>query len=68
MRLKALIYGNGLTQWAVAQRLGWTESRLSRFVTGRQIPSHEELEALSGVLGVPEPRLRQLLAQDTIGQ
>jgi transcriptional regulator with XRE-family HTH domain len=61
MTLKALIYSQGLTQWDIARRLGWTESRLSRFITGRQMPSNEELTALSGVLGVSEPRLRRLI-------
>jgi transcriptional regulator with XRE-family HTH domain len=61
MKLKALIYSKGLNQWAIAQRLGWTESRLSRFITGRQIPSDGELIALSKVLGVPEAKLRQLI-------
>jgi len=50
MKLKALIYGKGLTQWAIAQRLGWSESRLSRFITGRQVPSDDEFLALSKVL------------------
>jgi transcriptional regulator with XRE-family HTH domain len=62
MKLKALIYSKGLTQWAIAQRLGWTESRLSRFITGRQIPSDAEVIALSKVLGVPEAKIRQLIA------
>ncbi len=61
MKLKALIYSKGLTQWAIARRLGWTESRLSRFITGRQIPSDDEFLALSKVLGVPETKLRQLI-------
>ena len=61
MKLKALIYSKGLTQWAIARRLGWTESRLSRFITGRQIPSNGELIALSKALGVPEAKLRQLI-------
>lgn len=62
MKLKALIYSKGLTQWAIAQRLGWTESRLSRFITGRQIPSDAEVIALSKVLGVPDAKIRQLIA------
>jgi len=61
MRLKSLIYGKGLNQWQVARRLGWTESRLSRFITGRQVPSDGELIALSEVLGVSETKLRKLI-------
>ena len=61
MRLKALIYSKGLSQWDIARRLGWTESRLSRFITGRQIPSDDEFLALSQVLGVRERKLRQLI-------
>jgi len=61
MMLKALIYSKGLTQWAIAQRLGWSESRLSRFITGRQVPSDDEFVALSEVLAVPERKLRQLI-------
>lgn len=61
MRLKGLIYSKGLTQWAIARRLGWSESRLSRFVTGRQVPSHDEFIALSEVLGVSETKLRQFI-------
>jgi transcriptional regulator with XRE-family HTH domain len=62
MKLKALIYNKGLNQWDIAKRLGWTESRLSRFITGRQIPSDDEVIALSKVLGVPEAKIRQLIA------
>lgn len=61
MKLKALIYGMGLTQWDIARRLGWTESRLSCFITGRQVPSDGEVIALSKVLGVSEAKLRQLI-------
>jgi transcriptional regulator with XRE-family HTH domain len=61
MKLKALIYSKGLNQWDIAKRLGWTESRLSRFITGRQIPSDGEVIALSKVLGVHEAKLRQLI-------
>jgi transcriptional regulator with XRE-family HTH domain len=61
MKLKVLIYSNGFNQWDIARRLGWTESRLSRFITGRQVPSDEELMALSGILGVPKQKLRQLI-------
>ena len=61
MKLKALIYSKGLTQWGIAKRLGWSESRLSRFITGRQIPSDDEFVSLSKVLGVPETKLRQLI-------
>jgi transcriptional regulator with XRE-family HTH domain len=61
MRLKALIYNRGFTQWDVARRLGWTESRLSRFITGRQVPSDDEFIALSKVLRVSETKLRQFM-------
>lgn len=61
MNLKGLIYSKGLTQWAIAQRLGWSESRLSRFITGRQVPSDDEFIALSKVLGVSDAKLRRLI-------
>jgi len=59
MKLKALIYSQGLCQWDIARRLGWTESRLSRFITGRQVPSKDELIALSEVLHISVAKLRQ---------
>lgn len=50
MNLKGLIYGRGFTQWGIARKLNWTESRVSRIVTGRVCPSEEDLEAISSVL------------------
>jgi transcriptional regulator with XRE-family HTH domain len=61
MKLKALIYSKGVNQWTVAKRLGWTESHLSRIITGRQVPSDDEFIALSEVLGVSETKLRQFI-------
>ena len=61
MKLKGLIHGKGLSQWDIARQLGWTESRLSRFITGRQVPSDDEVVALSKVLSVSEAKLRQLI-------
>jgi transcriptional regulator with XRE-family HTH domain len=61
MKLKALIYDKGLNQWEIARRLGWTESRLSRYITGRQFPSDEDLLRLSAVLKISEDELRQIL-------
>lgn len=61
MKLKALIFSKGFKQWDIARQLGWTESRLSRFITGRQVPSNKDLTALSRVLGVPVRQLRQLI-------
>jgi transcriptional regulator with XRE-family HTH domain len=61
MKLKGLIYSQGLNQWTEAKRLGWTESHLSRLITGRQVPTNDEFIALSGVLGVPETKLRKLI-------
>ena len=60
MKLKSLIYGKGLSQWDVAKQLKWSESKLSRFITGRQLPSNEDLLRLSRVLKVPENELRKI--------
>jgi transcriptional regulator with XRE-family HTH domain len=61
MNLKSFIYSKGLSQWDVAKRLGWTETRLSRFITGRQVPSEAEVIALSEVLGLSVSKLRQFM-------
>ncbi len=61
MKLKALIYSKGLKQWDIARRLGWTESRLSRFITGRQKLSHEELISLSEALEISECELSRII-------
>ena len=67
MKLKALIYSKGLSQWDVARRLGWTESRLSRYITGRQLPSNGDLLSLSRVLEVPENELRLIIGMPSNG-
>lgn len=67
MKLKSLIYGKGFSQWDVARRLGWTESKLSRYITGRQLPSDDDLQALSGVLEISENELRQIIEMSPNG-
>lgn len=67
MKLKSLIYGKGFSQWDVARRLGWTESKLSRYITGRQLPSDDDLLALSGVLEISENELRQIIEMSPNG-
>jgi len=67
MTLKSLIYSKGLTQWDIAKRLGWTESRLSRYITGRQLPSNVDLSSLSSVLEVPENELRRIIGMPSNG-
>jgi transcriptional regulator with XRE-family HTH domain len=60
-KLKNLIFRTGKSQWQVCQELNWPEAKLSRFVTGRRIPSRDDLEALAPVLGVSRQELEESL-------
>jgi transcriptional regulator with XRE-family HTH domain len=56
----------GLTGKRTAQILGWTESRVSRFVTGRFGPTEVEVSAMLavfGVTGVERDRLLRLTVE-----
>lgn len=60
-KLKNLIFKTGKSQWQICQELNWPEAKLSRFVTGRRIPSGDDLEALAPVLGVSRQELEEAL-------
>jgi transcriptional regulator with XRE-family HTH domain len=60
-RLKSLIFKAGKSQWQICQELNWPEAKLSRFVTGRRVPSSEDVEALAPVLGVSRHELLEAL-------
>lgn len=57
--IKSLIYKNGLSQWEICRKLNWPEAKLSRFVTGRRIPSQNDVEALAKVLEMSPEELRE---------
>jgi len=59
--LKSLIYKNGKSQWEICRELNWPEAKLSRFVTGRRVPSQQDIEALAKVLGLSPEDLQQAL-------
>ena len=52
LRIKQLIASKGLTQTAVAQRLGVAPMTVSSWCTGRAYPSIDMLERLANVLEV----------------
>jgi transcriptional regulator with XRE-family HTH domain len=56
--LKSLIYRHGRSQWEICQELHWPEAKLSRFVTGRRIPSRDDLQALAKVLKISVKELQ----------
>jgi hypothetical protein len=59
--LKSLICKTGKSQWQICQELNWPEAKLSRFVTGRRVPSSEDIDALASVLGLSGPELQEAL-------
>ena len=61
-KLKNLIFQSGKSQWQICQELNWPEAKLSRFVTGRRIPSRDDLVALAPVLGVSRHELQEALS------
>jgi transcriptional regulator with XRE-family HTH domain len=58
-KLKNLIFKSGKSQWQICQELNWPEAKLSRFVTGRRVPSPADLEALASALGVSQQELQE---------
>jgi len=59
--LKSLIYQSGKSQWQICRELNWPEAKLSRFVTGRRIPSKDAIEALAKALVLSPEELQQAL-------
>lgn len=57
LRTEARMSGSEL-----ARRLGWSQSRVSRIETGRQLPSVEELQAIAKECKVPRDTTRFLIA------
>jgi len=55
--LKSLIYKSGKSQWEICRELNWPEAKLSRFVTGRRVPSKDDIETLARVLAVTEDEI-----------
>jgi transcriptional regulator with XRE-family HTH domain len=62
-KLKNLIFKSGKSQWQLCQQLGWPEAKLSRFVTGRRIPSPADLKTLASALGVSHQELEESLPE-----
>ena len=57
--LKSLILRHGRSQWQLCRKLGWPEAKLSRFVTGRRVPSQQDIEELAKALEVSSEELRK---------
>lgn len=53
-RLGALREASGLTGEALAGALGWSPSKVSKILNGKQIPSAEDVRAWAGATGHPE--------------
>ncbi|MFZ5449000.1 MAG: helix-turn-helix domain-containing protein [Thermodesulfobacteriota bacterium] len=59
--LKNLIFKSGKSQWQICGEINWPEAKLSRFVTGRRVPSPDDLETLASVLAVSRQELQEAL-------
>ena len=57
LRLRELRTEGGLTGRQLAERLGWTQSKVSKLETGRQTATHENLRAWADGVGQPEAAL-----------
>lgn len=55
--VRAEMARQGLSQQQIADRLGWTQRRVSRRLTGDRPIDASELEQLAAALGVPVARL-----------
>lgn len=55
--LKYYILGSRIPQYELAQRVGITETRLSRLATGRATPNSTERTSLARALNVDPDRL-----------
>ncbi|WP_416874675.1 helix-turn-helix domain-containing protein [Kitasatospora sp. SC0581] len=53
LRLRELRAGGGLTGRQLADRLGWTQSKVSKLETGRQTATHDDLKAWAEGVGQP---------------
>ena len=51
-RIRIVRMQQGLKLYELAARLGMSESKLSRIETGRILPTKEQLDALSRILGI----------------
>ncbi|WP_030057139.1 MULTISPECIES: helix-turn-helix domain-containing protein [Streptomyces] len=60
LRLRELRAEGGLTGRQLADRLGWTQSKVSKLETGRQTATHDDLKAWAE--GVGQPRAAAELA------
>jgi transcriptional regulator with XRE-family HTH domain len=56
-RLKDAIFRSGRFQYAIAQEAGLTETRLSRLIQGRALPTPLERRRIATVLRCPEAEL-----------
>ncbi|MFE6050844.1 helix-turn-helix domain-containing protein [Kitasatospora sp. NPDC056446] len=54
LRLRELRAEGGLTGRQLADRLGWTQSKVSKLETGRQTATHDDLKAWAEGVGQPE--------------
>ncbi|MFJ7907249.1 helix-turn-helix domain-containing protein [Kitasatospora sp. NPDC096204] len=54
LRLRELRTGGGLTGRQLADRLGWTQSKVSKLETGRQTATHDDLKAWAEGAGQPQ--------------
>lgn len=53
----------GMTGMQMATHLGWSQSKISKIETGRQVPTEDDLDAWISACGVSELEARQLQRQ-----
>lgn len=57
---RGLIYSNFDSESEFARSLGWTKQRLSKITNGARQPDLQEIDILSGPLGVTSNQLLQI--------
>lgn len=66
-KLKLALIEHGVPQYVIAQRMGVSETRLSRIIRGRAQPTREEQKRLSELLGVAEDDTRSVPGEPVNG-
>lgn len=53
MELDSLIHGQFPSQAAFARHIGWHKQKINRIVSGKMMPSIEDVQTIAEGLGVP---------------
>ncbi|WP_046471123.1 helix-turn-helix domain-containing protein [Allosalinactinospora lopnorensis] len=61
--IRRLRVDSGMSGVAAAERLGWSQSKVSKIETGRVTPGTDDVDAILKVLAVPPATQRRLLAR-----